>query len=190
MSSVDKSDGARPAVRIGVAGLLGAAALAAAAASVAQDRPAPSSSEPPASPETPAPAQPPTTPPQTSQPAAGIQPVAPGQAPAVPSASSASAAATPPDAVQDCAACHGMSKDAPPSIGPNLWGVVGRQAGSTNYPYSAAMKAYGQTWTPEILLAFIQAPATVVPGTAMDYPGISDPTTAKAVVDYLATLKD
>jgi cytochrome c2 len=34
------------------------------------------------------------------------------------------------------------------------------------------------------------SPATVVPGTAMMYPGVMDPVTAKALVDYLATLKD
>jgi cytochrome c len=87
-------------------------------------------------------------------------------------------------------ACHGMAKDAPPSIGPNLWGVVGRKAGSTDYAYSPAMKAYGQTWAAENLQAYVQSPATAVPGTIMTYPGVPDPAAAKAVVDYLATLHD
>lgn len=87
-------------------------------------------------------------------------------------------------------ACHGMAKDAAPSIGPNLWNVTGRKAGAADYVYSPAMKAYGQTWAAANLQAFIQAPATVVPGTAMAYPGVPDPTTAKAIVDYLAALHD
>ena len=168
MRPVDKLAGAS---RLGVAAALGALALGAAPASIAHDQSA-------------APAQ--------AQPAA--QPAAPAQEaqPAAPGAAAAPAAApvSPPEAAQDCAACHGMSKDAPPMIGPNLWGVVGRQAGSTSYAYSPAMKAYGKTWTPENLQAFVMSPASVVPGTAMTYPGVSDPAAAKAVVDYLATLKD
>jgi cytochrome c len=98
--------------------------------------------------------------------------------------------ATPPAAAQDCMACHGMAKDAAPSIGPNLWNVIGRKAGSADYPYSPAMKAYGQNWTAATLQVFIQSPATVVPGTAMAYAGLPDPAVAKAVVDYLSTLHD
>jgi cytochrome c len=52
------------------------------------------------------------------------------------------------------------------------------------------MKAYGLSWTPETLTAFIQSPATVVPGTTMAYPGQPDPTAARAVAEYLMGLKD
>jgi cytochrome c len=159
-------------LRSALATLAGAALLAAAPASLAQDQP-----------PTPPTATPPTTAaPTTAAPAA---PTTPSTATAP-----AAAAATPPAAAQDCMACHGMAKDAPPSIGPNLWGVMGRKAGSTAYAYSPAMTAYGQTWGPENLQAFIQSPATVVPGTAMAYTGVPDPAQAKAVVDYLATLHD
>ena len=123
---------------------------------------------PPAPPVVP-PAAPPTTP----------APVAPGAGPAAP-----------PPGLEDCAACHGLTKDAAASIGPNLWGVGGRKAGTTNYDYSPAMKAYGAVWTPETLAPFIQSPMTVVPGTTMAYPGQPDPAAAKAIADYLMTLKD
>jgi cytochrome c len=158
----------RSSVGSAFAALAGATLLAAAPASLAQGQPATS---------------PTTTTTTTTTTTAGTT------APGTP-APAATVAATPPAAAQDCMACHGMAKDAPPSIGPNLWGVVGRKAGSTSYAYSPAMTAYGQVWTPANLQAFIQSPATVVPGTAMAYTGVPDPDQAKAVVDYLATLHD
>lgn len=113
-------------------------------------------------------------------------------APPVPAASPApGAAAAPPAGFEDCAACHGVTKDAGPNIGPNLWGVGGRQAGAApDYPFSPALKAHGVTWTPETLQPFIVSPMGTVPGTTMAYPGVSDPTAAKAIADYLMTLKD
>jgi len=86
-----------------------------------------------------------------------------------------------------CAACHEVTPGAV-SLGPNLAGVVGRKAGSTDYDYSPAMKASGITWTPDKLRAFIANPVGVVPGNKMDFDGASDDD-AKAIVDYLASLK-
>lgn len=99
--------------------------------------------------------------------------------------------ASPPAGMEDCEACHGLTKDAPPSIGPSLWGVGGRKAGSVaDYAYSPAMKAYGVTWTSETLTPFLQHPTTTVAGTTMAYPGVPDPAAAKAIADYLLTLHD
>jgi cytochrome c len=86
-----------------------------------------------------------------------------------------------------CGACHEVTPGAA-SVGPNLAGVVGRKAGSTDYDYSPAMKASGLTWTPDQLQAFIVNPSKVVPGTRMDFDGASD-ADAKVIVAYLATLK-
>ena len=44
-----------------------------------------------------------------------------------------------------CAACHSISEGGKNKIGPALWGVLGRQAGSLpDYKYSKAMAAYGK----------------------------------------------
>ena len=44
-----------------------------------------------------------------------------------------------------CSACHMIASDGKNMIGPNLWGVIGRQAGSVaDYKYSKAMIAYGK----------------------------------------------
>jgi cytochrome c len=133
------------------------------------------------------PSPPPATQPAPDLPAATPPADAATPAPAAPTAPTQ---ATPPPGLDECAVCHGMTKDAPPSIGPNLWGVGGRTAGTTDYPYSPAMKAYAKPWTPETLVPFIQAPMQAVPGTSMTYPGQPDPAVAKAIADYLMTLKD
>ena len=112
-------------------------------------------------------------------------PPSPG-APPAPSAAPAQPAAQPPEFAV-CGACHEVTPGAV-SLGPNLAGVVGRKAGTTDYDYSPAMKGSGLTWTPDQLQAFIVNPAKVVPGTKMDFDGASD-ADAKVIVAYLATLK-
>jgi len=87
-----------------------------------------------------------------------------------------------------CAMCHSdfAGKN---NIGPSLFGVVGRTAGTVpGFKYSTAMKAAG-AWTPARLDAFIASPKAVVPGTAMPYAGLKDAAKRADIVAYLATLK-
>jgi cytochrome c len=91
---------------------------------------------------------------------------------------------------QRCAICHSDTKGAPARIGPNLFGVVSRKAGTeANFSYSSAMRDSGITWTPDKLLAYVQHPQQVVPGNRMAFAGISSPTDAQDLVAYLETLK-
>jgi cytochrome c len=86
-----------------------------------------------------------------------------------------------------CSQCHTMGGV---SQGPDLTGVVGRKAGtSPDYPYSAAMKASGLTWTAANLERYLANPQGVVPGAAMI--GVSVPSAAERanIVAYLATQK-
>jgi len=70
-------------------------------------------------------------------------------------------------------------------MGPPLAGVVGRKAGATTgYGYSSAMKAYGVTWSPEALDAFLKAPNKAVPGTKMLI-GAPDAEDRTVVIQYL-----
>jgi cytochrome c len=79
------------------------------------------------------------------------------------------------DATADCAACHIMDESQGRRSGPNLYGVVGRAAGTqTDFDYSTAMKNSGIVWTPEKLDAFLTAPQSLNPGTRMGYSGNSD----------------
>jgi cytochrome c len=109
--------------------------------------------------------------------------------PAAPSATAAAKPMTPPAAFAICAACHGTTANAPPGLGPNLFGVVGRKAGSLpDYDYSDAMKASGKVWTVDALDAFVTDPGKAVPGNKMDYDG-ADAASAKAIAEYMASLK-
>jgi cytochrome c len=91
---------------------------------------------------------------------------------------------------QRCAICHRVEKDGGNGLGPNLFGVVGRKAGTAaSFNYSAAMKNSGITWTADKLDAYIEHPAVTVPGNHMAFAGIGDAGQRGDVVAYLATLK-
>ena len=89
-----------------------------------------------------------------------------------------------------CAICHTNAKGDGNKIGPNLFGVAGRKAGAVpGFSYSAAMKSAGFAWTNARLDAYIQSPATAVPGNKMPFAGISSATQRADVIAYLDTLK-
>ncbi|MCX7864631.1 MAG: c-type cytochrome [Novosphingobium sp.] len=89
---------------------------------------------------------------------------------------------------QRCAACHSAEPGKPSHGGPNLAGVVGRQAGSAQYRYSPAMRDSGLIWTEQELDAFLEAPSRKLPGTYMAVP-LRDAALRQAVIAYLATTK-
>ncbi len=91
---------------------------------------------------------------------------------------------------QYCSACHATTKGAPSGLGPSLFGVVGRKAGSLpGYAYSPAMKAADYSWTTDRLAAYLPAPMKVVPGTKMTFAGLKRPGQADDVIAYLSSLK-
>jgi cytochrome c len=66
-----------------------------------------------------------------------------------------------------CSVCHSVEAGKS-SIGPSLYGVVGRKAGSLEgFKYSDAMKKVDATWTPETLDRYLENPWLVAPGTPM-----------------------
>lgn len=89
-----------------------------------------------------------------------------------------------------CALCHATTKDGGNRMGPDLFGVVGRKAGTyPGFAYSTALKASGIVWTPATLDAWLEAPQKVVPGNTMPLAGVSSPSQRADLVAYLATLK-
>ena len=87
-----------------------------------------------------------------------------------------------------CMACHVIGDGQKGVLAPNLRGVVGRKAASTDFNYSHALSASGLTWTKPALYEFLAAPMTKVSGTRMVI-AIGDPKDRADVVAYLATLK-
>lgn len=91
---------------------------------------------------------------------------------------------------QRCAICHRVEKNGGNGLGPNLFGIVGRKAGTgADFSYSAAMKNSGIVWSTDKLTAYIEHPAAVVPGNKMAFAGVTDAGQRADVVAYLATLK-
>lgn len=89
---------------------------------------------------------------------------------------------------QRCAMCHKVSPDKTAGVGPNLRGVVGRQAAATPFNYSAALKKAKLKWDSKALDAFLTAPGKVVPGTRMVV-SVPDPKQRAALIGYMAKLK-
>ena len=85
-----------------------------------------------------------------------------------------------------CAACHSINKGGGNKIGPALWGIIGRKAGSiSDYKYSKAMAAYGKSWTFEEMNGFLTNPKGWIKGTKMSFAGIKKDTERAAVILYM-----
>ena len=85
-----------------------------------------------------------------------------------------------------CAACHSINKGGGNKIGPALWGVLGRKAGSiSDYKYSRAMVAYGKTWSLEEMNGFLTKPKDWIKGTKMAFTGLKKETDRAAVILYM-----
>ena len=88
-----------------------------------------------------------------------------------------------------CMMCH-TNEAGKNKIGPSLFGVVGRKAGTaTGYTYSAAMKSFGQTWDDALLDKYLADPKAVVPGNKMTYAGVKSDKDRADIIAYLDTLK-
>lgn len=89
-----------------------------------------------------------------------------------------------------CAACHTPDKGGPNRVGPNLWGVIGRKAGTVaGFAYSDAIKSQPE-WGWEKLAVYLNNPRSTVPGTKMVFAGIEDPIELADLLAYMRTLAD
>tara|TARA_B100001123_G_scaffold449676_1_gene616031 strand:- start:815 stop:1342 length:528 start_codon:yes stop_codon:yes gene_type:complete len=85
-----------------------------------------------------------------------------------------------------CAACHSVNKGGANKIGPALWGVIGRKAGSiSDYKYSKAMAAHGKNWSFEEMNGFLIKPKDWITGTKMSFAGLKNAKERAAVILYM-----
>jgi cytochrome c len=87
-----------------------------------------------------------------------------------------------------CGICHtvvaGQNR-----IGPTLFGVVGRPAGSVpGFNFTADHKKLGITWDAATLDKYLANPRAMVPDTSMVYAGLKDDAERADLVAYLETL--
>jgi cytochrome c len=88
-----------------------------------------------------------------------------------------------------CSICH-SAQAGKNSIGPSLFGVAGRPAGSVaDFHYSDGNKSSGITWDQATLDRFLAAPRATIPGTKMAYAGVKNDQQRHDLVAYLATLR-
>jgi glucose/arabinose dehydrogenase/cytochrome c2 len=91
---------------------------------------------------------------------------------------------------QQCALCHSAAPgDNGGAQGPLLHDIFGREAASTGFSYSQALRSSGLTWDAGTLDRFLAAPSEVVPGSLMVVP-IQDDTARANVIAYFQALKE
>ena len=87
-----------------------------------------------------------------------------------------------------CSICHSVVAGQN-CVGPTLFGVVGRPAGSIpGFQYSADHKKLGVTWDAATLDKYLTNPRAMVPDTTMVYAGLKDDTERANLIAYLETL--
>ena len=90
---------------------------------------------------------------------------------------------------KSCGTCHTVDPSAPPRQGPNLFGVVGRPAGSFDgFKYSPAFLAGkdGIVWDAANIDRWITDPQAMIPGVVMLYKQ-ADPEKRHLVIEFLKT---
>ena len=90
-----------------------------------------------------------------------------------------------------CSACHMIVSGGKNMIGPNLWGIIGRTAGSSSdYKYSKAMVAYGKQWSFEEMNGYLIKPQAYIKGTKMAFAGLRKEKDRASVILYLNSKSD
>lgn len=90
-----------------------------------------------------------------------------------------------------CAACHTFEQGEANKIGPNLWGVLGRDIASVpDFSYSSALSEKEGVWDYDGLNEFLTSPKGWAPGTKMAFAGLGKAQDRADLLLYLRSLSD
>ncbi len=94
-------------------------------------------------------------------------------------------------AAKACSTCHNWTKGAGTKIGPDLYGVVGRDIGKEpGFSYSGALEKKGGKWTFDNLYEWIKDPKAFIPGNKMAFGGVKDPKERANILAFLDKQSD
>ena len=90
-----------------------------------------------------------------------------------------------------CAACHSINQGGGNKIGPKLWNVMFRPAGSiSDYKYSKALSAYKKEWNWEEMNGFLIKPSQWIKGNKMGFAGLKKEKDRASVILYMNSKSD
>jgi cytochrome c len=95
------------------------------------------------------------------------------------------------NAMRQCATCHSWKKGGGNLVGPNLYGVVGRDIGKeSGFSYSKAVGDKGGKWTFDDLYEWIKNPKGFIPGNKMVFAGVKNPKERADIIAFLDKQSD